>query len=189
MDNLLPEQEVNGCEQTQERLELAVTSSAGPLHHKHPPLVVIMVIIMVIIMLVLLGDGASMTAIRTFLASILQQTGDVRETHAKKRILIAIAKPACSRITRTSRILLALASVALRTGHKLRSKKNTVQANPTPTRAQFSAVNGLQLTSATAIQIKFEYPYKAQHSIKSAVELPNQRSAPHSAIGTTPVYP
>ena len=71
----------------------------------------------------------------------------------------------------------------------LASKKNTVQPNPTPTRAQFNAVNGLQLTSATAIQIKFEYPYKAQHSIRSAVELPNQRRAPHSAIGTTPVYP
>ena len=118
-----------------------------------------------------------------------QQTKNSQKTYAKNKILIAIAKPACSRITRIKSILLALASVALKTGYRLRRRKKTVQQKPTPTRAQFNAVNGLQLTNATAIQTRFEYPYKAQHSIKSAVELPNHRSAPHRAMGTTPVYP
>lgn len=102
---------------------------------------------------------------------------------------MATASAACRTTTRIKRILLAFASVAFKTGYKFLRRKNTVQAKPTPTSAQLSAVNGLQLTSATAIQTRFEYPYKAQHSTKSAVELPNQRSAPHSAMGKIPVYP
>lgn len=111
------------------------------------------------------------------------------KTHAKNSTLMATANAAWRTTTKTKRILLAFASVAFKTGYKFRRRKNTVQAKPTPTSAQLSAVNGLQLTSATAIQIRFDYPYRAQHSIKSAVELPNQRSAPHSAMGKIPVYP
>lgn len=110
-------------------------------------------------------------------------------TYAKNKTLIAIAKPACNTTTNMSKILLVFASVALSTGYKLRRRKNTVHANPTPTKAQFNAVRGLQLANATAIQSRFAYPYKAQHSIRSALELPNQRNAPQSAMGITPVYP
>lgn len=50
-------------------------------------------------------------------------------------------------------------------------------------------VNGLQLTSATGIQIKFAYPYNAKHSIRFALSLPNHFNTPHNPIGITMVYP
>lgn len=147
-------------------------------------------VIVVIMALVLLGNRASMSA-RIRISATTQSTKNRKTgvTHAKNRILIAIANPAWSTMTRINNILLAFASVALKTGYRFLRRKKTVQPKPTPTSAQFSAVNGLQLTRATAIQIKFEYPYNAQHSIRSAVELPNHLSAPHSAIGMIPVYP
>lgn len=102
---------------------------------------------------------------------------------------MAIARPACSTTTRINRILLVFASVALKTGYKLRSRKKTVQPKPIPTSVQLSAVSGLQLTSAIAIHTRFAYPYNAQHSIRSALELPNHRNAAHKAMGSTVVYP
>lgn len=35
----------------------------------------------------------------------------------------------------------------------------------------------------------FAYPYNAQHSSTFALSLPNHLSTPHSATGTTSVYP
>lgn len=53
---------------------------------------------------------------------------------AKKSTLIAMAKPACSASTTTSRILLVLFSVVERTGYKFLSKKAAEKASPTATK-------------------------------------------------------
>lgn len=50
-------------------------------------------------------------------------------------------------------------------------------------------LSGLQLTNATGIQIKFAYPYSAQHSSKFALSLPNHFNTAHNPRGTNTVYP
>src|SRR5690242_3089814 len=48
---------------------------------------------------------------------------------------------------------------------------------------------GLQLTSATTIHTRFAYPYRHAHSSRFALSLPYHFNTPHSATGTSPVYP
>lgn len=73
--------------------------------------------------------------------------------------------------------------------HRFRNKKSAETAKPTATKTQFSIVMGDQDMSATGIQMRFAYPYSAQHSRTLALSLPNHLKTPHSATGTTPVYP
>ena len=96
---------------------------------------------------------------------------------AKNRTLIAIDSPKCSPSTTNSSTLLVCRSVALNTGKRLRSRKNTDTPNPTPTKTQLRMVMGDQLISATGIQIRLAYPYRAQHSRRLALSEPKYRSA------------
>lgn len=108
---------------------------------------------------------------------------------AKNSTLIAIANPKCNATTATSNTLLVCLSVALRTGYKFLNKNATLTPNPTPTNTQFKILIGDQLTSATGIQIKFEYPYNAQHSKRLADSDPKYLSARYRTTGMKVVYP
>lgn len=83
--------------------------------------------------------------------------------------------------------MLVCLSVALRTGYMFLSRKATLSPKPTPTKTQLSIVYGDQEIRATGIQMRFEYPYKAQHSRRFADSLPKYFSARKSAMGMTRV--
>ena len=121
-----------------------------------------------------------------------------KKTHAKNNILIASANPTCANTTATTIPLLVLLSTTLTTGHRFRTRKPALTTKPTPTNTQFSTVIGLQLISATGIQIMFPYPYSAQHSTRlmpspvapaALLDAPYHRSNPHSTTGIKRVYP
>ena len=57
-----------------------------------------------------------------------------RKTHAKKRILMATASPACNATTPNTKVRLVFASVALTTGHKFLIRKTPLNAKPIPTK-------------------------------------------------------
>jgi hypothetical protein len=67
-----------------------------------------------------------------------------------------MAKPAWRITTKIRRNLLVCLSVALRTGYRLRSRKVTLRAKPTPTKIQFRSVSGDHEIRATGIQMRFE---------------------------------
>ena len=75
---------------------------------------------------------------------------------AKKRILIAIAKPAWRQTTRISNALLVCLSVALSTGYRFRSRNATLSPKPTPTKTKLRMAIGDQEIKATGIQMRFE---------------------------------
>jgi hypothetical protein len=108
---------------------------------------------------------------------------------AKKSHLMAIASAACSTTTNINNALLACLSVALNTGYRFLRRNATLTPKPIPTKIQFKRVNGDQEMSATGIQMRFPYPYKAQHSRRLADSLPKYLRARKSATGMTSVYP
>lgn len=97
--------------------------------------------------------------------------------------MIAIANPAWRQTTRINKALLVCLSVALKTGYRFLRRKATLSPKPTPTKTQFSMVIGDQEIKATGIQIRLEYPYKAQHSRRLADSLPKYFNARKRAIG------
>lgn len=90
-------------------------------------------------------------------------------------------------MTITSRILLIWRSVALNTGYRFRTKNTTDRPNPTPTKTQLRMEMGDHEIRATGIHIRFEYPYRAQHSKRFADSLPKYRRARNRATGMTKV--
>lgn len=79
--------------------------------------------------------------------------------------------------------MLVCLSVALRTGYRFLNKKATLKPKPTPTNTRFKIVIGDQEMRATGIQIRFAYPYKAQHSRRLADSLPKYFSARNNMMG------
>ena len=107
--------------------------------------------------------------------------------YVKKSTLIAIASPACRQTTIINNILLICLSVALRTGYRFLSRNATLIPNPAATNTRFRIVIGDHDIRATGIHIRFEYPYKAQHSSRFADSLPKYLSARNNTTGMTSV--
>jgi len=86
-----------------------------------------------------------------------------------------------------NKTLLVCLSVALRTGYRFLNKNATLNPKPTPTKTQLRMEIWDHEISATGIQIKFEYPYKAQHSRRLADSLPKYLRARKRMMGMTRV--
>ena len=79
--------------------------------------------------------------------------------------------------------MLVCLSVALKTGYRFLNKNVTLRPNPIPTNTQFRMLMGDQAIRATGIQMRFEYPYRAQHSRRLADSLPKYLRARKRTIG------